>query len=242
MPLIEKMFNLLILFNDSGAIPDTLVPRAENRTLFLTGLFAISLILIAIARISNYKSIGTVISAFFSGGPIQQLLKENMRIGSLSSILLIFNYLIALFICVYLMLYRTLEFSANTSMILACIIPVGYTIFEILGMAITTFITGEVKTMEPAFQTSWVGLEFIGLPISILSLVWIMNPNLNTVCLIVFCALLGVRVLQRITKSSILILYKGVAWYYIFLYLCTLEILPLIVAYYCVQMSFRPLI
>ena len=101
------MMNLLILLNDTGAIPDTLVPRAENRTLFLSGLFAVSLILIAIARISNYKAIGTVISAFFSLGSIHQLLKENMRVISLSSILLLLNYLISSFICVFLGLNRT---------------------------------------------------------------------------------------------------------------------------------------
>jgi hypothetical protein len=236
------MFNLLILLNDSGTIPDTLVPRAENRILYLAGLFAISFILIAFARISNYRAIGTVINAFFSSGPIQQLLKENMRLGSLSSILLIFNYFISISICVYLMLNRTMGLTEYTSLIFAMVVPIGFTIFELLGMTITSFITGEVKTMEPAFQTSWIGVEFIGLPLSVLALIWIMNPHINTICFAVFCILIGARILQRITKSSILILNKGVAWYYIFLYLCTFEILPLIVAYYLVEMSFRPLI
>lgn len=234
--------NLLILLNDTGAIPDTLVPRAENRTLFLSGLFAVSLILIAIARISNYKAIGTVISAFFSLGSIHQLLKENLRIISLSSILLLLNYLIASFICVFLVLNRTVGLDSNASFLFASIIPLGFAIFEIVGLAMTSFITGEGKTMEPAFQTSWVGFEFIGLPLSVLALIWIMNPALNFICLVIFCALIGARVLQRMTKSSILVLNRGVAWYYIFLYLCTLEILPLIVAYYCVQLNFRPLI
>ncbi len=234
--------NILILLNDAGAIPDTLVPRAENRTLFLSGLFAASLILIAIARISNYKAIGTVINAFFSVGSIHQLLKENMRIVSLSSILLLLNYLIASFICVYLVLNRTLGLSPNVSMIFASIVPLGFTIFEIMGMALTSFITGEGKTMEPAFQTSWIGFEFIGLPLSVLALIWIMNPALNLICLVLFGVLFAVRVLQRITKSSILVLNKGVAWYYIFLYLCTLEILPMIVVYYCIELNFRSLI
>jgi hypothetical protein len=111
-----------------------------------------------------------------------------------------------------------------------------------VGLAMTSFITGEGKTMEPAFQTSWVGFEFIGLPLSVLALIWIINPALNAICSVIFCVLIGARVLQRITKSSILVLNRGVAWYYIFLYLCTLEILPLIVAYYCVQLNFRTLI
>ena len=234
--------NLLILLNDTGTIPDTLVPRAENRTLFLSGLFAASLILIAIARISNYKAIGTVISAFFSVGSINQILKENMRIISLSSILLLLNYLIASFICVFLVLNRTVGLNSNTSLLLASILPLGFTLFEIVGLAMTSFITGEGKTMEPAFQTSWVGFEFIGLPLSVLALIWIINPALNAICSVIFCVLIGARVLQRITKSSILVLNRGVAWYYIFLYLCTLEILPLIVAYYCVQLNFRTLI
>jgi hypothetical protein len=234
--------NLLILLNDTGTIPDTLVPRAENRTLFLSGLFAASLILIAIARISNYKAIGTVISAFFSVGSINQILKENMRIISLSSILLLLNYLIASFICVFLVLNRTVGLDSNTSLLFASILPLGFTLFEIVGLAMTSFITGEGKTMEPAFQTSWVGFEFIGLPLSVLALIWIINPALNAICSVIFCVLIGARVLQRITKSSILVLNRGVAWYYIFLYLCTLEILPLIVAYYCVQLNFRTLI
>ena len=236
------MLNLIQLINDSGTMPDTLVPRAENRTLFLSGLFAVSLVLIAIARISNYKAIGTVIQAFFSGGPAHQLLKDNMRISSLSSILLVVNYMIASFICVFLLLNRTMGLSPNNSLIFASIIPLAFTIFEILGLAMTSFITGEGKTMEPAFQTAWIGYEFIGLPLSILALVWIMNPALNALCLVLFCILVGARVLQRITKSSILVLNRGVAWYYIFLYLCTLEILPLIVVYYCVQLNFRALI
>jgi hypothetical protein len=192
------MINLLILLNDTGAIPDTLVPRAENRSLFLSGLFAVSLILIAIARISNYKAIGTVISAFFSVGSIHQLLKENMRLVSLSSILLAINYLIASFICVFLVLNRTIGLNSNTSFLFASILPLGFTLFEIVGLAMTSFITGEGKTMEPAFQTSWVGFEFIGLPLSILALIWIMNPTLNFICLVIFCVLNGARVLQRI--------------------------------------------
>jgi hypothetical protein len=236
------MLNLIQLINDSGTMPDTLVPRAENRTLYLSGLFALSLVLIAIARISNYKAIGTVIQAFFSLGSSQQLLKENMRINSLSSILLVVNYMIASFICVFLLLNRTMGITPNNSLIFASIIPLAFTIFEIIGLAMTSFITGEGKTMEPAFQTAWIGYEFIGLPLSILALVWIMNPALSVLCLVFFCILVGARVLQRITKSSILVLNRGVAWYYIFLYLCTLEILPLIVAYYFVQLNFRPLI
>ena len=165
-----------------------------------------------------------------------------MRLGSLSSILLIFNYFISISICVYLMLNRTMGLTEYTSLIFAMVVPIGFTIFELLGMTITSFITGEVKTMEPAFQTSWIGVEFIGLPLSVLALIWIMNPHINTICLVVFSVLIGARVLQRITKSSMLILNKGVAWYYIFLYLCTLEILPMIVAYYLIEMSFRPLI
>jgi hypothetical protein len=223
-------------------MPDTLVPRAENRNLFLIGLFAVSLVLIAIARISNYKAIGTVIQAFFTGGSPYQLLKDNMRINSLSSMLLIVNYMIASFICIFLVLNRSLGLSPNQSLLFASIIPPAFTIFEILGLAMTGFITGEGKTMEPAFQTAWIGYEFIGLPMSILALVWIMNPTLNVFCFVLFCTLFGARVLQRITKSSILVLNRGVAWYYIFLYLCTLEILPLIVAYYCVQLNFRGLI
>jgi hypothetical protein len=233
------MLNLILLINDSGTMPDTLVPRAENRTLFLSGLFAVSLILIAIARISNYKAIGTVIQAFFSVGTAHQLLKENMRINSFSSILLVINYLIASFICVFLLCNRSLGLSSNISLIFAVILPFALTLFELVGLALTRFITGEGKTMEPAFQTAWIGYEFIGLPLSILALVWIMNPSLNVLCLVFFCILFGTRILQRITKSSILVLNRGVAWYYIFLYLCTLEILPLIVAYYCVQLNFR---
>jgi len=43
--------------------------------------------------------------------------------------------------------------------------------------------------------------------------------------------------LVRVIKNSIVVIGAGVSWYYIILYFCTLEILPLFVAYHYVEMN-----
>jgi hypothetical protein len=80
--------------------------------------------------------------------------------------------------------------------------------------------------------------QFSGLLFSVIGLFWIMSPGADKLFLSLFLAVISLKVLSRLLKNSMAVLGNGVRWYYIMLYLCTLEILPLFVLSNFVLRSF----
>jgi hypothetical protein len=99
-------------------------------------------------------------------------------------------------------------------------------------------ITGESKKLYSSFITTLSLNQFFGLFLSLFSLLWIMNPEFNTVYVVIFGLLLVLQYFMRVLKNTIAILINGVPWYYLILYFCTLEILPFYSTYYYVAMNF----
>jgi hypothetical protein len=80
--------------------------------------------------------------------------------------------------------------------------------------------------------------QLVGIIFAILALFWIMNPEFNRILMIIFLLMVSVKYIIRGLKNSIVVLINGVSWYYIILYFCTLEILPLFVVCYYVKKNF----
>lgn len=231
--LLTQIFN-----GDVKEIPETLILRTETYTIVLIGIVALSFLIIALTRMSNGKAIQTVFSVFFKGPSIEQELKENMRLNSFGSILLILNFFISFSLCLFILLNRILLINGYWSAILAIGFPVVLFILETIGLYIIGWVSGEQKNLNTTINVTLTGYQFVGLIFSILSLFWIMNPEFNRIFLGLFITLVCLRYLTRLLKNSIAVLISGVSWYYIILYFCTLEILPLFVAYFYVTMNF----
>jgi uncharacterized membrane protein (UPF0136 family) len=77
-----------------------------------------------------------------------------------------------------------------------------------------------------------IGAQFLGLVYFLCAVLWLFISGQGVMfaqlALFLFFAETGFRVL----KSIILVLKQGISWYYIILYLCTLEILPLLMIYF----------
>lgn len=231
--LLTQIFN-----GDVKEIPETLILRTETYTILLIGIVALSFLIIALTRMSNGKAIQTVISVFFKGPSIEQELKENMRLNSFGSILLILNFFISFSLCLFILLNRILLISGYWSAILAIGLPIMLFILETIGLYVIGWVSGEQKSLNSTISITLTGYQFAGLVFSVLSLFWIMNPEFNRIFLGLFISLVGLRYLTRLLKNSIAVLISGVSWYYIILYFCTLEILPLFVAYFYVTKNF----
>jgi hypothetical protein len=83
-----------------------------------------------------------------------------------------------------------------------------------------------------------IGLQLNGLIYTLIALIWILNPQWSFELMMLFTVLLLLFAISRLIKNSYLVLTEGVAWYYIILYFCTLEILPLFVAFNYIRMNF----
>lgn len=227
------------IFNGSEKeIPETLVLRTETYTIILIGIVALSFLILALTRMSNGKAIQTVFSVFFKGSSIEQELKENMRLNSFGSILLILNFFLSFSLCLFLLLNRILLIDGYWSALIAIGLPILMFILETAGLFLIGWVSGEQKSLNSTISVTLTGYQFTGLIFSILSLFWIMNPEFNRIFLGLFISIISLRYLTRLLKNSIAVLISGVSWYYIILYFCTLEILPLFVAYFYVTKNF----
>lgn len=221
-----------------GIVPEALEPRARTFSLIMMAILATSFLLVVLSRIRNNKAISTVIAAFFKNTTIEQHMKENMRLESISSLVLIFNYFLSFSLCLFIFFNRLVLMDGYWATISSLIIPLVLFILETMGLVAVGILTGELKKLSGAIIATLTGNQFIGLALSLLSLIWIMNPEFNKVCFAIFVSIICLKYLTRLLKNSITVLQNGVPWYYIILYFCTLEILPLFVAYYYVLKNF----
>ena len=88
--------------HDIQEIPEVLTLRNETYTLTLIGILTLSFLFVSLSRLSNNRAIPTVLSVFLMGESAEQELKENMRLRSFSSVLLIFNYFVGFTLCGFL--------------------------------------------------------------------------------------------------------------------------------------------
>ncbi|MEY3425164.1 MAG: hypothetical protein RL679_522 [Bacteroidota bacterium] len=212
--------------------------RVQSFTLILTGILATSLLLLILARIRNSKAIPTVLSSFLKNSSIDQHFKENMRMESLSSIFLLLNYFVCFSVCLFLFFSRMLSLDLVWAIGLSIFIPIGLFVLDTLSIILVGAITGESKKLQSSLIITLSLNQFFGLFLSLVSLLWIMNPEFNAIYVVVFGILLVLHYLMRVLKNTLAILINGVSWYYLILYFCTLEILPLYSAYYYVASNF----
>jgi hypothetical protein len=212
--------------------------RVQSFTLILAGILATSLLLVILARLRNSKAIPTVLSAILKNSSLDEYFKENMRMESFSAILLILNYFVCFSVCLFLFFSRILSLDLVWAIGLSILIPVALFVLDTLSIILVGAITGESKKLYSSIITTLSLNQFFGLFLSLFSLLWIMNPEFNTVYVVIFGLLLVLQYFMRVLKNTIAILINGVPWYYLILYFCTLEILPLYSAYYYLAVNF----
>ena len=232
--------NLIQVFgSEKGEIPNALSMRNESFTLVLLSVFLISFLLIAFSRLYNNKSLKTVTAVFFKSSSVEQELKENMNLSSLSSVFLILNYFIGFSLCCFLYLDRFMLLDIYLATIFAVLTPITFFLIETIGLILLSWLTGEQKQFFPAIIITLTGNQFVGIAFALVSLLWIMNPEFNKLFLSVFLGLFLLKYFMRLFKNSFIVLSNGVSWYYLILYFCTLEILPLFIIYYYVIKNFH---
>lgn len=236
------MITLIAFFRDEhykGLVPEVLTPREETYTMFLIAILSLSFLLISLSRNVNSRSLGTVIEIFFRDSETMEVhLKENMRMGSFSSLVLIGNFFISFALCNFIFFHRILLFDDGISMWLAFLTPLILFITETFGVFIAGLLSGESKRLSIVILNTLTISQFAGILFTLIALFWIMNPGADKLFLSLFLAIVALREISRLLKSSISVLSGGIRWYYLILYLCTLEILPLFVVTVYVMKDF----
>lgn len=234
------MHIMFVQFFDSTAsdIPMALTSKENSSHFYLGILLFVSFLLLAFVRTSNNKAILNIGLLFLSSTNLEQRLKETMRLSSFSSIGLLLNYFLVSFVCNMLMFETAGLFNSETNLWLSFIIPFALFFIQFIPMYLFLLVSGTNFPIVSFSANTLVGLQLNGLIYNIIALIWILNPQWSFELMMIFSVLLILFAFARLIKNSYLVLTEGVVWYYIILYFCTLEILPLFVAFNYMRMNF----
>ena len=161
-----------------------------------------------------------------------------MPLGKPSSLLLLLNYGLSAGAICYLYLQNTdsIQLSNNA---FAFLIPIGILAWNLLSFQLTYWLTGSSGVFEAPMTLKIIGAQFLGLIYFFCAVFWLFVSGQGIMFAQLALILFFAESVFRIVKSVNLVLKRGVSWYYIILYFCTLEILPLLMIYIALTRGFN---
>lgn len=220
-----------MLLTSINTIPEALIYRDHPVTVFVgIGMF-LSFIIIALAKLIKPDVYSTLMVSFIKNKGLSNYIRESFPLQKGGSILLILNYLISFSLLIMLILeIKTFNFSSEILAIL--ITPFFFMIFHVVILYLLGVITGEHEVFKTPLIIKINGIQFIGLACSIMVFFWTLNFIDQRLFIEIVFSLFILETITRILRSFVYVLNVGVSWYYIIMYFCTLEILPLFILYY----------
>lgn len=221
----------MFLVADPTIIPSALNERVDQLHVAIYLMLMLSFVVLALARYNRSDFYLRLLEAWIKIKGLNSYLRQsftNLRSGS---ILLLLNYTISTtIILTYKFDLKLHALTINESLILG--IPLLYLIWGVLSVWFVSLICGESFFVRDLIQMKVLGAEVSGVILCLIALGWTLYPQEGMMLWFAFLTVILLDNVWRILKGLWLTNYSGISWYYIILYLCTLEILPLFVAYY----------
>jgi len=224
------MFNSHI-FNMPLVIPSELAEREMQFSYEVGIALSVAFLLIAFARLARPNIYFAVGIGLMKTSGLRAHIKEAFPLNKKGSILLLINYLLSSSLIVYLCIER-FELNIIDQIVVAVITPFALLFGNLFALGATGWVTGEKEVMKEPIIMKILGAQAIGVIYFICALIWVLNSNYQDVLIQVVIWTFVIESSLRIIKSILTVYGQGVSWYYIILYFCTLEILPLFVVYY----------
>jgi hypothetical protein len=108
-------------------------------------------------------------------------------------------------------------------------IVAALTILQLVNFRLVFFLSGERAILDSMSAVNKQIWSFGGFLLTSLALLWILNQEHHAIFEQLFLAICFLLFAWRIIKGLILAVQLRYKWYYLILYLCTLEILPLVI-------------
>lgn len=152
--------------------------------------------------------------------------KENLSFLGRASWMLLLNYFIISSITVYMVL---IYYEIHQYWLV--LLPTAYYFIQVLGLFLSGGISGENKRLTENFLLLNFICQNMGLVLIPILIMWLLNVNYSLYFINAIQILFIAFSLIRYIRGFFYAIQNKVLWYYIILYLCTLEIWPLIVIF-----------
>ena len=179
---------------------------------------------IALSKFNNSDLFRSITKSFFRFKLIENNFNDENRIGFGTSILLNINFILSLTICFFLAFTNFV--AGNEALIYALCFSAYLIIIQQISFRLVALLSGEHMVSEEIGVLTKQIWHMAGLLFLIIALIWALNQQSTlTVSRFYFIILLTLFAFRYI-KGIFLCHKMGIKWYYLFLYLCTLEIMP----------------
>jgi len=234
------MVNSLLFFGNSkdqnnDFVPNSLELITSNGGWVVGIVLMVGLVLIAASRIYEANYIKSLVSSYFGPSMKEDIQKLDVNLSSLSSIIILLTGFFGCWVSLYLFIQHGRFPQIQSPMVWAAIGALIFLLLQLSMMSFTAFVTGEFGRMRDVFIQTVLNIQFTGLFFFLFGMIWFLYPIYGAVFSKIFVVALILTSLIRLLKGIYASLTNGISWYYIILYFCTLEILPLFILYLVVN-------
>lgn len=220
-----------------NVIPDELSPREPVFGILVGAFLFAALIILSISKLLQANVFNGVLVANIKVQGLQTWLRDSYQLNGGGSLLLILNYCISTSIMLYVLVQQN-AFGFEIPILMIWLAPIIYLGWSLTSLFIVGILTGERQVVIDALTIKLVGSQLLGLLFFILATINALYHLENKVVLQIFLGAFVLESVVRYFKSFYCSYKQGAAWYYLILYFCTLEILPLFVVAYVLRGDF----
>jgi hypothetical protein len=211
-------------------VPLHLSERVSSFSTLILLLLSFSFIVIAFSRLSSRVLFVNIMEAIYKNTRVSKIVQINYPLSTLSSILLLLNYIISMSALLFLTI-QIFQPINNQDILYMALIAAFLVVFPLFSMFSVGVLVGNKNIFPESMINTVVFAHATGLIYSIILLIWTFNSQWSLIFVSIFLGIAVFFAFYRILRGFISAFKKGVSWYYIILYLCTLEILPFILLY-----------
>ena len=171
-----------------------------------------------------------IAQAMYKNNRVSKIVQINYPLNTVSSLMLLLNYMISMSALFFLTL-QTFQPISNQDIIYMAFVSALLVIIPWMSIFLVGFLTGDKEVMVENKINTIVFAHASGLIYSIILLIWTFNTQWSSIFVYIFLSIVLLFALYRLLRGFLSAFKKGVRWYYIILYLCTLEILPFLLLY-----------
>lgn len=205
-----------------------------NQLEFLFWPLVLSLIIIGLVRFSSPKNFLYLFKIAGNNVHLHLYLREGFNINGISSLILQFNYFLVMGVITYSIFnYYQQPLETNYLALLICFTaPFVFYVFKYISIRLFSFLTDSPQGFFEYIANYKVFFQLQGILLLPMGILLIFSGIESQKYLVLI--ILGLICLFSLVRTVLSILYAlryGFSFMYIFLYLCTLEILPLVVIF-----------
>ena len=211
------------------AVSFQITERGNESIKIILAILLFCVATIALSKFNNSDLFRSVTKNFFRFKLLESNFNDENRIGFSASFLLNINFILSLTICFFLAFTNFV--SGNEALIYALCFSAYLIIIQQISFRLVALLSGENMVSEEIGVLTKQIWHMAGLLFLIIALIWALNQQSTlTVSRFYFIILLTLFAFRYI-KGIFLCHKMGIKWYYLFLYLCTLEIMPSLLLY-----------